>query len=40
MNQHFYINLKERPEKNAYTITELKKLGIKKPIDLKPLNMK
>lgn len=31
MNQHFYINLKERPENNAYTITELKKLGIKKP---------
>ena len=30
MNQHFYINLKNRPERNMDTITELKKLGIKK----------
>jgi len=31
MNQHFYINLESRPERNGLTITELKKLGIKKP---------
>tara|TARA_R100000805_G_C3625209_1_gene133704 strand:- start:1464 stop:2072 length:609 start_codon:yes stop_codon:yes gene_type:complete len=31
MNQHFYINLENRPERNGETITELKKLGIKKP---------
>jgi hypothetical protein len=31
MNQHFYINLNSRPERNGQTITELKKLGIKKP---------
>ena len=29
MDQHFYINLKNRPEKNQQTITELRKLGIK-----------
>ena len=31
MEKHFYINLEKRPERNAETITELKKLGIKKP---------
>jgi GR25 family glycosyltransferase involved in LPS biosynthesis len=31
MNQHFYINLEKRPERNLDTIVELKKLGIKKP---------
>jgi len=31
MNQHFYINLENRPERNLDTIVELKKLGIKKP---------
>ena len=31
MNNHFYINLENRPERNLYTIVELKKLGIKKP---------
>jgi GR25 family glycosyltransferase involved in LPS biosynthesis len=30
MNQHFYINLENRPERNLDTIVELKKLGIKK----------
>lgn len=28
---HYYINLKNRPERNAETITELRKIGIKKP---------
>lgn len=31
MNQHFYINLESRPERNLITRQELKKLGIKKP---------
>jgi GR25 family glycosyltransferase involved in LPS biosynthesis len=31
MNNHFYINLENRPERNLDTIVELKKLGIKKP---------
>ncbi len=31
MNQHFYINLENRPERNGLTISELRKLGIKKP---------
>ena len=31
MNQHFYINLENRPERNGQCITELRKLGIKKP---------
>jgi len=31
MNQHFYINLEHRKERNLITIQELKKLGIKKP---------
>ena len=31
MNQHFYINLEIRPERNGLTISELRKLGIKKP---------
>ena len=31
MDKHFYINLKNRPERNMETIIELKKLGIKKP---------
>jgi hypothetical protein len=31
MNQHFYINLKDRPERKMETVTELRKLGIKKP---------
>jgi GR25 family glycosyltransferase involved in LPS biosynthesis len=31
MNQHFYINLENRPERKGDTITELRKLGIKKP---------
>lgn len=31
MNQHFYINLENRPERKGQTITELRKLGIKKP---------
>jgi len=30
MNQHFYINLENRPERNGLTISELRKLGIKK----------
>ena len=31
MNQHFYINLEHRKQRNQETITELRKLGIKKP---------
>jgi len=31
MNQHFYINLEHRKERNLITRQELKKLGIKKP---------
>ena len=31
MNQHFYINLENRPQRNLDTISELKKLGIKRP---------
>jgi GR25 family glycosyltransferase involved in LPS biosynthesis len=31
MNQHLYINLENRYERNLDTINELKKLGIKKP---------
>ena len=31
MNQHFYINLKHRTERNVKTKAELKRLGIKKP---------
>ena len=31
MNQHFYINLENRPQRNGECITELRKLGIKKP---------
>ena len=31
MNQHFYINLEIRPERKGQTISELRKLGIKKP---------
>ena len=31
MNQHFYINLEHRKEKDLITRQELKKLGIKKP---------
>jgi GR25 family glycosyltransferase involved in LPS biosynthesis len=31
MNQHFYINLESRSVRKGQTITELKKLGIKKP---------
>tara|TARA_R100001440_G_C2474224_1_gene112216 strand:- start:76 stop:714 length:639 start_codon:yes stop_codon:yes gene_type:complete len=31
MNQHFYINLENRPERNGECITELRKLGIRKP---------
>jgi hypothetical protein len=31
LNQHFYINLEHRTERNLKTKTELKKLGIKKP---------
>lgn len=30
-SKHFYINLEKRKDRNAETITELKKLGIKKP---------
>ena len=31
MNQHFYINLEHRKQRNQQTITELRKLGIKHP---------
>ena len=31
MNQHFYINLEHRKERDLITKQELKKLGIKKP---------
>jgi hypothetical protein len=31
MDQHFFINLKNRPERKMETVTELRKLGIKKP---------
>jgi GR25 family glycosyltransferase involved in LPS biosynthesis len=31
MDQHFYINLEHRKERNLNTINELKKIGIKKP---------
>jgi len=31
MDNHFYINLDVRPDRNGEMITELKKLGIKKP---------
>jgi GR25 family glycosyltransferase involved in LPS biosynthesis len=31
LNQHFYINLDKRKDRNGETITELRKLGIKKP---------
>ena len=31
MQKHFYINLENRPERNGQCITELRKLGIKKP---------
>ena len=31
MNQHFYINLENRKQRNQETITELRKIGIKKP---------
>jgi len=31
MNQHFYINLEHRKQRNQETITELRKIGIKKP---------
>jgi GR25 family glycosyltransferase involved in LPS biosynthesis len=31
MNNHFYINLENRKEKDLITRQELKKLGIKKP---------
>ena len=31
MQKHFYINLENRPERNGECITELRKLGIKKP---------
>ena len=31
MDKHFYINLENRPQRNAECITELRKLGIKKP---------
>ena len=30
-NQHFYINLDKRKDRNSETITELRKIGIKKP---------
>ena len=31
MNQHFYINLDDRPQRNKDTIKELRKLGIREP---------
>ena len=31
MDKHFYINLENRPQRNAECITELRKFGIKKP---------